>query len=153
MSKTYLTTVEIIDEKFHRSKYILHNGWDWYHSDTNNKEHMDELLKFFEIELTFDKEVKTEKSGVKQFWNCSKEIISKCGGGFWSIPQMLEMANDRRLKSFIGLSNGSLVTCYAAFDDDEKTIEILRPNPNAKDVYTTLPLSAHIEYVKNHWII
>ncbi len=37
------------------------------------------------------------------------------------------------------------------FDDENNTVEILRPNPNAKDVYVTLPTNSHIEYVKNHW--
>ena len=65
----------------------------------------------------------------------------------------MEQANGRRLKSFIGLSNGSLTTCYAAFDDDNNTVEILRPNPNAKEVYPTMPLEAELEYRKNHWFL
>ena len=39
------------------------------------------------------------------------------------------------------------------FDDIENTVEILRPNPNAKDVYQTMPTNAHIEYKKNHWVM
>lgn len=154
MTRTYLTVSEKIDPKYHRSLYILHNGWEWYHADTNSKEQMEALLNFFECEI-LDIEETTEKpnTGKIEFYNLSRDIISKCGGGFWTIPQMLEQANGRRLKSFIGLSNGSLTTCYAAFDDDNNTVEILRPNPNAKDVYCTLPTEAHIKYSINHWVI
>lgn len=154
MTRTYLSVSEKIDDRRHRSLYILHNGWQWFHSDTNIKEHMDELLKFFECEITgVEMENSSSETGKVTFYNLSKDIISTCGGGFWNIEQMLESANGRRLKSFIGLSNGSLTTCYAAFDDDNNTVEILRPNPNAKDVYCTLPTSAHIKYAQNHWII
>lgn len=66
---------------------------------------------------------------------------------------MLEQAGKRRIKTLIGLSNGNLTTCYAAFDDENNTVEILRPNPNAKEVYPTMPLDAELEYRKNHWYI
>ena len=154
MTRTYLSVSEKTDSRKHRSIYILHNGWQWFHSDTNIQEHMEELLKFFECELELDKVSEGSKeTGKFTFFNLSKDIISHHCGGFWNIEQMLEQANGRRLKSFIGLSNGSLTTCYAAFDDDNNTVEILRPNPNAKNVYCTLPTDAHIEYKKNHWII
>lgn len=105
MTRTYLSISEKTDPRRHRSLYILHNGCEWYHADTNIKEHM------------------------------------------------MEEANGRRLKSFLGLSNGSIVTCYAAFDDDKNTVEILRPNPNAEAVYQPMPLSAELEYRKNHWYL
>lgn len=154
MTRTYLSVSEKTDDRRHRSLYILHNGWEWYHADTNSKEQMDELLKFFECDIELESISEgSEKTGKITFYNVSKDIISRCGGGFWNISQMLEQANGRRLKSFIGLSNGSLTTCYAAFDDENNTIEILRPNPNAKDVYCTLPLDAHLAYMRNHWIM
>lgn len=154
MTRTYLTISEKTDDRRHRSRYILHNGWEWYHSDTNTKEYMEELLKFFECEITgIDREISSLETGKMTFYNLSKDIISPSGGGFWSIEQMLEQANGRRLKSFIGLSNGSLTTCYAAFDDKNNTVEILRPNPNAKEVYPTMPIDAEVAYRKNHWFI
>lgn len=153
MTKTYLSVSEKTDSRKRRSLYILHNGWQWFHADTNIKEHMDELLKFFECEIIgVEMKNSSPETGKVIFYNVSKDIISHCGGGFWNIEQMLEQANGRRLKSFIGLSNGSLTTCYAAFDDNN-TVEILRPNPNAKSVYCTLPVDAHLAYVRNHWII
>lgn len=154
MTRTYLSVSKKTDFRKHRSLYILHNGWQWFHTDTNVKKHIDELLKFFECEIEIEKiSQSSPETGEITFYNLSKDIISHCGGGFWSIEQMLEQANGRRLKSFIGLSNGSLTTCYAAFDDNNNTVEILRPNPNAKEVYCTLPIDAHIKYVQNHWII
>ena len=114
---------------------------------------MEELLNFFECEiLEVAKECEQLETGKIIFYNLSKDIISKCNGGFWNIGQMMEQANGRRLKSFIGLSNGSLTICYAAFDDNN-TIEILRPNPNAKQVYPTMPIKVEIEYRKNHWYL
>lgn len=152
MTRTYLSVSEKTDARKHRSLYILHNGWEWFHTDTNKKEHIDELLEFFECEIKLDRVSDgSEETGKITFYNVSKDIISHCSGGFWNMEQLWEIADGRRLKSFIGLSNGSLTTCYAAFDDENNTVEILRPNPNAKDVYVTLPVEAHIEYVKNHW--
>lgn len=115
---------------------------------------MNELLTFFECEIIdIKKTIESETTGKVVFFNLSKDIISKCGGGFWTIEQMMEQAGNRRIKSFIGLSNGSLTTCYAAFDDKENTVEILRPNPNAKDIHHTFPLDVEIEYRKKHWYI
>ena len=55
MTRTYLSVSEKTDDRRHRSLYILHNGWEWFHTDTNQKEHIDELLKFFECEIELDK--------------------------------------------------------------------------------------------------
>lgn len=58
------------------------------------------------------------------------EIIEDIGfKSFSELPQ--------RCDSFIGLSNGSYVTCYVHKDGDHVTI--YRPNPNYKDVYKPLP--------------
>lgn len=154
MTRTYLTVSEKIDPKYHRSLYILHNGWEWYHADFNDKKQMDELLEFFECEITSEeKTTESETTGKVIYYNLSKDIISHCGGGFWTIEEMMKQAGKRRIKSFLGLSNGSLTTCYAAFDDENNTGEILRPNPNAKEVYPTMPLDAELEFRKNHWYI
>lgn len=154
MTRTYLSVSEHTDPQRHRNLYILHNGWQRFHSDTNIKEDMDELLKFFECDILEVESVSSfPTTGKITIYNLSKDIISKCGGGFWNIEQMIERANGRRLKSFIGLSNGSLTTCYAAFDDENNKVEILRPNPNAKEVYPTMPLKAELEYRKNHWFL
>lgn len=154
MTRTYLSVSEKTDNRTHRSLYILHNGWEWYHADTNIKEHMDELLKFFECEITgIEITSNAPQTGKVVIYNLSKDIIYHCNGGFWNIEQMMEQADGRRLKSFIGLSNGSLTICYAAFDDNNNTVEILRPNPNAKEVYPTMPTEIEIAYRRNHWYL
>lgn len=152
MTRTYLTVAEKTSEK-HRSLYILHNGWEWYHADTNIQEDMENLLKFFECDVEADHTIHTAENGKIEFFNISKDIISRCNGGFWNLEQLQEMARGRRLKTFLGLSNGSLTTCYAAFDDDNNTVEILRPNPNAKEVYQTMPLEVEIAYRETHWFL
>ena len=83
MTRTYLTVSEKTDHEYHRSLYILHNGWEWYHADTNIKKHMMDLLKFFEVEI-LEKESTTHspKTGKVELFNLSKDIISTCGGGF-----------------------------------------------------------------------
>ena len=123
MTRTYLTVAEKTSEK-HRSLYILHNGLDWYHADTNNVQYMESLLEFFECEIELEEVRHTEENGKIEYYNISKNIISRSNGGFWNMEQLQEMANGRRLKTFIGLSNGSLTTCYAAFDDDNNLISI-----------------------------
>ena len=152
MTRTYLTIVEKTNRYF-RSNFILHNGLQWYHAGTNEETHMKELLEFFECEILLEKETKNSENGKIKFYNVSKDIISKCGGGFWNEDQLKEKINGRRYKSFLGLSNGSIVTCYAVFNDNENTVEILRPNPNAKEVYQKMSLEQDLEYRKNHWFL
>lgn len=150
-TRTYLTVVEKTCER-HRSNYILHDGWQWYHADFNNQEMMMDLLKFFECKIT---EVETHyntDTGKFIIYNVSKDIISRHSDYFWTLEQVMERINGRRYKNFIGLSNGSLTTCYAVFNDDD-TVEILRPNPNAKEVFEKMELGKEIEYRKNHWYL
>jgi len=48
----------------------------------------------------------------------------------------------------LGHSNGSLVKCYWKRVGD--TIEVYRPNPNAKEVFKPLPLKLHILIGRNN---
>lgn len=154
MTRTYLSVSEKTDYKKHRSLYILHNGWEWYYADFDEKSQMDKLLEFFECEIvSTEKTTESPETGKVIYYNLSKDIISRCGGGFWNVEQVVKQANGKRIKTFIGLSNGSLTTCYAIFDDDNNTIEIMRPNPNAKQVYPTMPIDAEVNYRKNQWYI
>lgn len=50
--------------------------------------------------------------------------------GFFNIEETKEYM------PFIGLSNGSYTVCYYKHSNNETTI--LRPNPNAKKIYTAL---------------
>jgi hypothetical protein len=73
---------------------------------------------------------------------CHDTQWGKCRG-FWSLDEL-----PSGVVPFIGLSNGSLVTCYAA-NDGEK-ISLYRPNPNAKEVYKPMTTAEHIAYVRKH---
>ena len=150
-TRTFLTVVERTCPK-HRSNYILHDGWQWYHADFNSEETMMDLLKFFECEI---EEVETHYNADTGKWTCynvSKDIISRSCGGFWTLDQAMKEINGRRYKAFLGLSNGAIVTCYAVFNDDD-TVEILRPNPNAKEVYNKMRLKEELAYRRNHWYL
>lgn len=152
MTRTYLSVSEKTDYKKHRSHYILHNGWEWYHADFDNKSQMDKLLEFFECEIVgTEKTTESPETGKVTYYNLSKDIISRCGGGFWNIEQVVEQANGKRIKSFLGLSNGFLTVCYAIFDDNNNTVEVVRPNPNARQVYITMPFDLELQYRKNQW--
>lgn len=62
---------------------------------------------------------------------------------FWKIS---DIPNFNKCKSFIGLSNGSYVTCY--YKKLKKGNIVYRPNSNAKEVYTPLSLDEHIAHSK-----
>ena len=49
---------------------------------------------------------------------------------FWNIEDVKDM------EPFVGLSNGSYVVCY--YKHYKNGVKIMRPNPNAKNVYTEL---------------
>ena len=150
-TRTYLTKAEHTDPQYHRSKYILHDGSNWAHADTNDKKQMFDLLNFFECKITsVESVVEGSPLGRLVFYNLSKDIVS-CNPYFWTQEQALQMINGRRFKPFIGLSNGSLTNCYAVFNNDSNIVEILRPNPNAKEVYKTMPLDKEISYRRSHW--
>lgn len=151
LTHTYLTVSEHTC-RTHRSTCILHNGWQWYHADFNDKNIMMDLLEFFECELTEVDKKYYPDTGNLTFFNVSKDIISESGRSFWTKDEAMERINGRRYKSFLGLSNGSIVTCYAVFNDDN-TIEILRPNPNATEVYKRMELEKEIEYRRNNWYL
>lgn len=146
-----------IDYKVHpamqrQDKIILHDGWEWYIGKIHNNEQMQEVLNFLEIEITtIDHEVTHNTTGKIVFYNLSKNINSPCDGGFWSIEQLQEISKGQKLKQFKGLSNGSIVDCYIGIG--ENSIDIYRPNPNAKEVYQKMEFSEELEYRKNNWYL
>ena len=64
-------------------------------------------------------------------------------GSFWTLDEIPAGAFP-----VVGLSNGSLVRCYAT--NDGETVSVYRPNPNAKAVYHPLTTKAHLAYVRAH---
>ena len=67
------------------------------------------------------------------------------------MEQLKEMSNGLKLKKFKGLSNGSIVDCYAGIG--ENIIEIFRPNPNAKEVYQPMTHEEEMKYRKENWYL
>ena len=96
-------------------------------------------------------EVEYETTGKINFYNLSKNIINYRDGGFWSIEELRKITNNAELKKVKGLSNGSVVDCYAEIKEDE--VIIYRPNPNAKEVYQTMTLEDELNFRKNNWYI
>lgn len=134
------------------TKIIIHDGWEWYLSRVENEKHLKEILEFLEIELTdIDHEVEHDTTGKVTFYNLSKNVNSPCDGGFWNIKQLKEMSKGLKLKKFKGLSNGSIVDCYAGIG--ENIVEIFRPNPNAKEVYNKMEHEDEMEYRRNNWYL
>ena len=118
----------------------------------NNKEELKDFLDFFNIELMeVFQEVEYETTGKINFYNLSKNIINYRDGGFWSIEELRKITNNAELKKVKGLSNGSVVDCYAEIKEDE--VIIYRPNPNAKEVYQTMTLEDELNFRKNNWYI
>lgn len=146
----------------HRSKVILHNGM-WYFAEYSSLEQLKDFAELvgFSWKLHHSKQMECKQVG--QSWEecepytieyytlshdfdvdafCHDTQWGKCRG-FWSLDEL-----PSGVVPFIGLSNGSLVTCYAA-NDGEK-ISLYRPNPNAKEVYKPMTTAEHIAYVQKH---
>jgi hypothetical protein len=146
----------------HRSKVILHNGI-WYFAEYSSLEQLRDFAEGVGFSWKFHHAEQMECKQVGQSWEecepytieyytlshdfdvdafCHDTQWGKCQG-FWSLDEL-----PSGVVPFIGLSNGSLVTCYAA-NDGEK-ISLYRPNPNAKEVYKPMTTAEHIAYVRKH---
>lgn len=128
---------------------ILHDGWEWHMGNIQNKEQLNGFLNFFNIELTnVIHEVEHDTTGKIIFYNLSKNIKND-NRYFWSMEQLKEFSNGAELKKVKGLSNGSVVDCYAEIREDE--VIIYRPNPNAKEVYKEMNHQDELNYRCNNW--
>lgn len=141
MNKSYISTLDKIDEKYHRSHVILHKDCQWHLGDFDNMEQLQFLADTlgFEFELVEEKPWTT--GGTYRKYSMNHKIDSN--GGFWKREDVPAEA-----KPIKALSNGSIVTCY--FTNDGETIRIYRPNPNAKEVYKPLSTELHIAHVKTY---
>ena len=104
------------------------NGYGAFQTDKG----MEKFLK-----ITNTKMIPIGEEGLNQYV-LSKQIQEIL---FWNLN---DIHNFEKCTAFVGLSNGSLVTCYA-YNDDKQVI-IWRPNPNAKNVYKPLSIEEHIKY-------
>ncbi len=144
MNQNYISTLDKIDEQYHRSHVILHMDSQWHFGDFDNMEQ----LQFLADTLGFTFELVEERAwfngnGTYCKYSMSHKLDSPFGGGFWKREDVPAEA-----KPIKALSNGSIVTCY--FTNDGETIRIYRPNPNAKDVYKPLSTELHIAHVKTY---
>jgi hypothetical protein len=143
MKTCYISTLDKIDEQYHRSHVILHKDYQWHFGDFDNMEQ----LQFLADTLGFEFELVEEKAwpagGTYRKYAMNRKIDSPCSGGFWKREDVPAEA-----KPIKALSNGSIVTCY--FTNDGETIRFYRPNPNAKGVYKPLELSEHIAHCKTY---
>jgi hypothetical protein len=136
---------------FRRKKnIILHRNHQWHMGNINNRNELNDFLKFFEITLEKIGESYNEYWGKTERFRPSKDIVEH-GKGYWTLEQLQEFAAGRKLKKVKGMSNGSLVDCYIGIG--ENNIEVYRPNPNAKNVYIPMELKKSISYKKTNWII
>lgn len=149
----------------HRSEVILHNG-EWYFGEFPGIEQLRDFAAAvggFSWSLHHSERLERSRVGCSCNWEpCEPYTIeyytlshnfdtdavchlTEWGAfpGFWSLDEVPAGA-----VPFVGLSNGSLVTCYAT--NDGETIRLYRPNPNAPDVYKPLSTAEHIAYKRAH---
>lgn len=136
-----ITSVDKVDQEWHRSKFIIHGESGYYFAEFDTEDQ----LAFFAETLGFSYQLTSEERsarfGTYRKYMMSHKINDPCYGGFWKREDVPAEA-----KPFKALSNGSIVTCY--FTNDGETINIFRPNPNAKEVYKPLETPAHIAHRK-----
>ena len=118
-----------------RNNIVIHDGWQWHLSSSNNFDHIKELLEILGIKYS----IAEEEENMTLY---DTNIFYK-SEGFWNMEQVPK--NATKIK---GLSNGSIVNCY--FTNIDNVLTVYRPNPNNKDIYKPLPLKEHIEYCKNN---
>jgi hypothetical protein len=141
MNSSYISTLDKIDEQYHRSHVIIHKDHQWHFADMDNMEQLQFLADTLGFTFTIKEEKPWPNGGTYREYSMSHKIDSRCGGGFWKRDDVPAEA-----KPIKALSNGSIVTCY--FTNDGDTIRIYRPNPNAKEVYKPLTTKQHIAHCR-----
>lgn len=136
-----ITSVDKIDQEWHRSKFIIHGESGYYFAEFDTERQLNFFAEMLGFSYRLIDEKVSDRLGTYRKYIMSHKINSPCGGGFWKRGDIPNEA-----KPFKALSNGSIVTCY--FTNDGETINIFRPNPNAKEVYKPLELSEHLAHRK-----
>lgn len=138
-TKIYVSVLKTREQRSSRRtnyKYLLKEPCFTSYSAYQTDKGFKEFLKRNEIKM------KIVNKEYKSYYVLNKEIEEKL---FWNLSQIENLEN---CKSFTGLSNGSLVTCYV--DVHEDYVTIYRPNPNAKKVYKPMNITEHIKYQRIH---
>lgn len=144
MDKNYITYAENVDDRYHRSHWIIHNNSfsSNIKAEFNNKDQPDIFAKTLGFTYELVEEYVDNQGGKFQRYTMDKNIVEPFGyGGFWKLEDLPD-----GVKPIKALSNGSIVTCYYRTMDDR--IEFYRPNPNAKEVYKPLDIELHIAHQK-----
>lgn len=101
--------------------------------------------------IKHSEKISCDENEYVEFFTLSKPIYDDLTGGFWNLKQVHLATKGFDLKKVKGLSNGSVVDCYLAVKENE--VRVLRPNPNAKEVYVKMPFEEDIEFRNNEWYI
>ncbi len=136
-NKLYLTIIEKPQNGFHGGyKYLITNSFTSYTAYRTDKGFQDFLTRSNVQMSTMNNEQQTAQYGTIQTFDLIGEIDEK---SFWSLSELPQNAN-----RYTDLSNGSLVDCYYVHTPNGSVT--YRPNPNAKEVYSPLPLNKHLAY-------
>ena len=135
----YITTLDKIDEKYHRSHVIIHKDYQWHFADMSDMKQLERLSKTLGFSYTLEETKNWINGGTYCKYSMSHAI--KDSNMFYRLSDLPADA-----KSIKALSNGSIVDCY--FTNDGETVTIYRPNPNYKDVYNPLEIKEHIAHCK-----
>lgn len=136
----YLTIAERTHSQYHRKKAIIRHkatGNTWIFAEFDKKEQLDFFAKTLGFEYEKIGESCSEIVGVCETFRLNRKINDH--KYFWKMEELPDGA--RPIKA---LCNGSIVDCY--FVNDGETIDIFRPNPNAKDIYHPLSVEEHIQH-------
>ena len=140
----YISIVDKTDEQYHRSHIILHKGGTMFHlADFDTVQQLDFFAQTLGFTYTAAEWKESKQLGIYREYTIDRKFADAYTGGFWKLE---DLPDDT--KPVKALSNGSIVTCY--YTNDGETITLYRPNPNAKAVYSPLPISEHIAHVKTY---
>lgn len=150
MTEMYVTIVDRPDKMwngkapFHRSKIIVHNGWQWYLAEFPTEKAFFKWLSYCGLEVKLEEKGKAlnPECGKWERYSVNRKLNDNAGY-FWKKEQVPKEAKPIKLHS-----NGSIVTGYIL--NDGETLHVYRPNPNAKEVYKPLELNEHIKYIKEN---
>ena len=138
--KQYISILNGIDSKYHRSPIIIHCGM-WYIAEFKTIEQLDFFAKLLGFTYKLIKESKWLNTEMEYREYSISHNINGEHNYFWKLSDL-----PTNVKPIKALSNGSIVTCY--FVNDGETITIYRPNPNAKEVYKPLSFEEHLAHNK-----
>lgn len=143
----YVTMVDNPDSNYHRSKIIVHKGWQWYLAEFPTETAFHRWLDYCGLEIKLEETTVNPnfpKCGIWKRFSVNRKVKEEFY--FWKKEEVPDNA-----KLITLLSNGSLVTGFIL--NDGEVLHIYRPNPNAKEVYNPMPSEERIEYVKENGLM